>query len=116
MSQEENFKTLWAEYSKLVLKELDRMNNNYESLRDHIEEKFKDINEKLSDVKSTEKTVQEFKVWQDKINEVWSTTQMKEAKDEIYKQKNRWTATIAILIFVQILIGLLGSLKNFING
>ena len=45
MSQEENFKTLWAEYSKLVLKELDRMNNNYESLRENLEEKFKDINE-----------------------------------------------------------------------
>jgi len=52
---EDNFKTLWAEYSKLVLKELDRMNNNYESLRDNIEEKFKDINSKLSDVKNTEK-------------------------------------------------------------
>ena len=34
--QEENFKTLWAEYSKLVLKELDRMNNNYENLREKI--------------------------------------------------------------------------------
>ena len=89
MSQEENFKTLWAEYSKLVLKELDRMNNNYESLRENLEEKFKDINEKLSDVKNTERSVQEIKLWQEKVNEVWSSRQMKEAKDEIYRQKNR---------------------------
>lgn len=110
---EDNFKTLWAEYSKLVLKELDRMNNNYESLRDNIEEKFKDINTKLSDVKNTEKNVNDIKIWQEKINEIWSPSQMKEAKDEIYKQKNRWTATIAILLFIQILIGIIISLKPF---
>jgi ElaB/YqjD/DUF883 family membrane-anchored ribosome-binding protein len=114
MSQEsENFKTLWAEYSKLVLKELDRMNNNYESLRENLEEKFKDINNKLSDVKNTEKSVQDIKLWQEKINEVWSPSQMKEAKDEVYKQKNRWTATIAILLFIQIIIGIIVSLKSF---
>jgi len=110
MSQhEENFKTLWAEYSKLVLKELDRMNNNYETLRENIE----NINSKLNDVKNTEKSLQDLKVWQDKINDVWSPSQMKEAKDEIYKQKNRWTATIAILLFIQIIIGIVVSLKNF---
>jgi ElaB/YqjD/DUF883 family membrane-anchored ribosome-binding protein len=111
--QEENFKTLWAEYSKLVLKELDRMNNNYESLRENLDQKFNDINNKLSDVKNTEKSVNDIKHWQDKINEIWSPTQMKEAKDELYKQKNRWTATIAILLFIQIIIGIIVSLKNF---
>jgi len=110
MSQhEENFKTLWAEYSKLVLKELDRMNNNYETLRENIE----NINFKLNDVKNTEKSLQDVKIWQEKINEVWSPSQMKEAKDEIYRQKNRWTATIAILLFVQVIIGILVSLKTF---
>lgn len=106
---EENFKTLWAEYSKLVLKELDRMNNNYESLRENIS----DINAKLNDVKNTEKSLQDLKVWQEKVNEIWSTSQMKEAKDEVYKQKNRWTATIAILLFIQVIIGVIVSLKNF---
>jgi hypothetical protein len=108
--QEENFKALWAEYSKLVLKELDRMNNNYESLRENIS----DINAKLNDVKNTEKSLQDLKIWQEKVNDVWSTTQMKEAKDEIYKQKSRWTATIAILLFIQIIIGIIVSLKTFL--
>ena len=113
MSQEENFKTLWAEYSKLVLKELDRMNNNYESLRENLEEKFKDINEKLSDVKNTERSVQEIKLWQEKVNEVWSSRQMKEAKDEIYRQKKRWVATIAILTFIQVILALIFAAKGF---
>ena len=111
---EENFKTLWAEYSKLVLKELDRMNNNYESLRENLDERFKDINDKLSDVRNTEKNVQELKIWQEKVNEVWSSGQMKEAKDELYKQKNRWVATIAILTFIQIILTLIFAAKGFL--
>ena len=106
---EDNFKTLWAEYSKLVLKELDRMNNNYENLRENIE----NINSKLNDVKNTEKSLHDLKIWQEKINDVWSPSQMKEAKDEVYKQKNRWTATIAILLFIQIIVGIIVSLKVF---
>jgi hypothetical protein len=31
---------------------------------------------------------------------------MKEAKDELYHQKNRWAAAIAIITFVQITIGI----------
>ena len=108
----EDFKSLWAEYSKLVLKELDRMNSNYENLRGDFDEKFREINEKLGDVKTTEKIVSDIKLWQEKVNEVWSPSQMKEAKDEIYKQKNRWTATIAILAFIQIIIGIIVSIKG----
>jgi len=109
----EDFKSLWAEYSRLVLTELSRMNNNYESLRSDIDTRFGEVNEKLSDVKTTERSVSELKVWQEKINEVWSPSQMKEAKDEIYKQKNRWTATIAILAFIQIIVGLLAAFNVF---
>lgn len=109
----EDFKSLWAEYSKLVLNELSRMNSNVEHLRDDFDERFKEINEKLSDVKSTEKTVNDLKIWQAKVNEIWSPTQMKEAKDELYKQKNRWTATVAILAFIQIIIGIIVSIKTF---
>jgi SMC interacting uncharacterized protein involved in chromosome segregation len=109
----EDFKSLWSEYSKLVLKELDRMNSNVENLRKDFDEKFAEINEKLGDVKSTKETTAELKSWQLKVNEVWSPTQMKESKDEIYKQKNRWTATVAILAFIQIIIGIIIATKSF---
>lgn len=112
MPGSEDFKSLWAEYSKLVLKELDRMNSNVENLRSDFDEKFKGVNDILRNIPTTEKTVADLKTWQEKVNEVWSPSQMKEAKDEIYKQKNRWTATIAILAFIQIIIGILVSLKG----
>lgn len=95
----------WADYSKLVLKELERLNENQEKMRGDLETKFSEINQKISEAKNVEKTVSDQKIWMDKVTDVWSPTQMKEAKDEIYKQKSRWVAAITIIIFLQILIG-----------
>ena len=96
----------WGDYSKLVLKELERLNDNYERMRLDIDFRFNQMNSVLSDFKSTEKVVNEQKLWIEKVNDVWSPVQMKEAKDELYKQKNKWVATIAVLAFIQILIGI----------
>jgi hypothetical protein len=37
---------------------------------------------------------------------------MKEAKDEIYQQKNRWVAAIAIITFVQVAVGVAIAVWN----
>lgn len=103
MSEE---KDTWGGYSKLVLKELERLNDNYDKMRHDMESKFSELNAKLSEVKNVEKSVMVQNAWIEKVSEVWSPSQMKEAKDEIYKQKSRWVATIAILSFIQIIIGL----------
>lgn len=97
----------WGDYSKLVLKELERLNDNYEKMREDIDSRFKEMNNVLSDFKNTEKIVFDQKVWIEKVTDVWSPVQMKEAKDELYKQKNKWTATVAIITFIQIIVGIL---------
>jgi hypothetical protein len=99
-------KETWGDYSKLVLKELERLNESTEKMRNDMDTRFSELNTKLSDFKSTEAKVVTLSEWKEKVNDVWSPTQMKEAKDEIYKQKTRWAATIAIITFIQILIGL----------
>ena len=106
MSNEET----WGDYSKLVLKELERLNDNQEKMREDIDSRFKEITGILSEFKSTEKTVSEHKLWIEKVNDVWSPAQMKEPKDELYRQKNKWVATIAIMTFLEILIGVIISL------
>jgi SPX domain protein involved in polyphosphate accumulation len=53
MSEE---KDTWAEYSKLVLKELERLNDNHERMRSDFDNRFNEINTKLSEVKTLEKT------------------------------------------------------------
>lgn len=105
MSTQQN--ETWGDYSKLVLKELERLNDNYERMRQDIDSRFQEMHNSLSDFKNTERLVVDQKSWIEKVNDVWSPQQMKEAKDEIYKQKNKWVATIAIITFIQVLIGIL---------
>lgn len=99
-------KDTWGEYSNLVLKELERLNENYNKMRSDIDTRFGELNQKLTEVKNIEGKVDSHTKWVEKVNDVWSPTQMKEAKNEIYKQKTRWVAAIAIISFVQILIGI----------
>ncbi len=100
----------WGEYSKLVLNELVRLNDNHEKMRNDFDSKLQEMNFKLGDIKSIEKNVNTNTAWVEKVNDVWSPNQMKEAKDEIYRQKSRWVAAIAIITFVQVLIGLVLSI------
>jgi hypothetical protein len=100
----------WGEYSKLVLNELVRLNDNHEKMRNDFDSKLQEMNFKLGDIKSIEKNVSSNTAWMEKVNDVWSPNQMKEAKDEIYKQKSRWVAAIAIITFVQIIIGFIISI------
>jgi hypothetical protein len=95
----------WGDYSKLVLKELERLNDNYEKMRQDIDSRFQEMQNTLSDFKNTERLVSDQKSWIEKVNDVWSPQQMKEAKDEIYSQKNKWVATVAIVTFLQIVLG-----------
>lgn len=107
MSEE---KESWGDYSKLVLKELERLNDNYDKMRVDMDTRFNELNQKLTEVKNVEKTVNVNTIWIERVNDVWSPSQMKEAKDEIYKQKSRWVAAIAIVTFVQIAVGIAISL------
>ena len=95
----------WGDYSKLVLKELERLNESHNKLRSEMDNRFSEISWKLNEVKNVEKSVASQTTWIEKVNDVWSPSQMKEAKDEIYKQKSRWVAAIAIVTFVQAAIG-----------
>ena len=99
-------KDTWGEYSNLVLKELERLNENYDKMRSDIDSRFNELNQKLTEVKNIEGKVNSHTIWIERVNDVWSPTQMKEAKDEIYKQKSRWVAAIAIISFVQVMIGI----------
>jgi hypothetical protein len=108
--------TSWSEYGRLVLKELERLNAGQEILRSELDKKFAELNNKMSEFKNTEKDVDELKKWKDHIVEVWSVSQMKESKDEIYKQKNQWQKVAGIVIAIQVIFGLLlFYIEKFVN-
>jgi TolA-binding protein len=108
-------KDTWADYSKLVLKELERLNENHEKMRTDFDSRLNEMNLKLNDVKGIEKSVNQNSEWIQKVNDIWSPTQMKEAKDELYRQKNRWVAAIAIMSFIQIVVGVIISIWGKLN-
>lgn len=103
-------KDTWADYSKLVLKELERLNENHEKMRSDFDSRLNEMNLKLNDVKGIEKSVNQNSEWIQRVTDIWSPTQMKEAKDELYRQKNRWVAAIAIMSFIQIIVGIVISI------
>lgn len=105
----------WADYSKLVLKELERLNENHEKMRTDFDTRLNEMSLKLNDIKGVEKTVNQNSDWIQRVNDIWSPLQMKEAKDEIYRQKNRWVAVIAIMSFIQIAVAVILTLWGKIN-
>lgn len=102
------------DFSKLLLSELQSNRQAIDSLRTDIDTKLESIRKDISKLQSTEKEIAEIKTWQKEVTETWSPRQMKEAKDEIYEQKNRWSKAIGILIVVEIIIGIIISvvIKN----
>ena len=102
MGEEKNM----LDYNQMVLKELERLNSNYEKMRSDMDNRFSDLNQKLTEFKNVEGKVDAHVRWIERVNDVWSPSQMKESKDEIYQQKNRWAAAIAIITFVQIVVGI----------
>lgn len=99
----------WAEYQKLVLNKLESLENDLEALKNSNEVKYTDVKEKISDLKGRfleftliKKELDELKDWKNKTQDVWSTSQMKESKDEIYRQKNKWYIVTGILAAIQV--------------
>jgi ribosomal protein L11 methylase PrmA len=103
----------WIEYSRLVLNELERLNENHERMREDLTERFEEITQSLTEFKNTERQVQDQKLWIEKVNDVWSPVQMKEAKDELYRQKNKWVAAIAIISVLQVILTIILSIWKF---
>ena len=87
----------WTEYSHLVLNKLDELHNDYKDIKRSLDV----INERLTKLESSQKDTEELQQWQKNVTDAWSPTQMKEAKDELYKQKEKWTGAWFIFIGMQ---------------
>ena len=95
------------DFTKLILAELKGNREAVDSLRRDIDTKLDGIKKDLAEVKTTEKEIEKLSKWQTDVNDVWSFAQMKEAKDEIYEQKNRWSKAVGVLAVLQLVIGAL---------
>ena len=107
MTSEGN-KNGWAEYSRLVLSKLDELHNDHKEIKKALEV----VNDRLTKLEAGRDDVKDLEDWRDRVNETWSPRQMKEAKDEVYKQKEKWTGVWFIFIAFQVLWGLALAFKD----
>lgn len=87
----------WAEYSKLVLKELETLATGIEALRSELQ----DMKQELALLRAKEDKVDELKAWKEKIDEVASPTQLKDLTKEVEDLKLFKTKAITVFAVVQ---------------
>ena len=92
----------WETYSKLVLQQLETLGTGIEALR----AEFQDVKEQLTELKIKEDRVHDLKAWKEKMDDVASPPQVKNALKEIEELKTFKTKAIAIFMAVQTMMGL----------
>ena len=92
----------WDTYSKLVLQQLESLTSGIEGLRSELQH----VKEQLTELKAKEDRVQDLKVWKEKMDDVASPPQLKEAIQEIEELKVFKTKAITMFMVVQGIMGL----------
>lgn len=101
----------WGEYGKLVLNELERLDESQKETKEDLNKVKTDI----SKLKELKQDIENLKSWREDVNDVFSPRQMKEVKNEVYSQKNKWNMAIAILGFIQFAMGVILLLTRIFN-
>jgi len=92
----------WDTYSKLVLQQLETLAKGIDGLRDELAH----VKNQLTELKAKEDRVQDLKEWKEKIDEVASPTQLRDALKEIEDLKQFKTKAVTIFMVVQFLMAL----------
>ena len=87
----------WAQYSRLVLKELETLAMGIKDLN----ENFQDVKREIAEIRAREDKVQELVKWKERIDEVASPTQIKDLTKEVEELKLFKTKAITIFAVVQ---------------
>jgi len=100
----------WAEYSKLVLKELETLALGIKELNDSMNEMKREITE----IRAREDKVQELVKWKERVDEVASPTQLEKLKDEVEELKLFRTKAVTVFAVIQFLMAVGVFAQRFI--
>jgi hypothetical protein len=92
----------WNEYSKLVINELERLNDGISKL--DIEIQY--LKREITELKTKEDNVKDLKRWKGHIDEVASPSQLKDTINDVADLKTFKTQAVTIWIVVQVIFGL----------
>jgi uncharacterized protein YoxC len=100
----------WAEYSKLVLKELETLAIGMNSLQSQLES----VRTELAGMKAKEDKVHDLVQWKQRIDDVASPIQLKELNDAVVELRLFRTKAVTIFMVVQFAMGLALALLKLI--
>jgi Tfp pilus assembly protein PilO len=100
----------WETYSKLVLQQLETMSSGIEGLRAELQ----DVKNQLTELKAKEDRVQDLKAWKEKMDDVASPPQLKEALKEVEELKIFKTKAVTIFMVVQAIMGFILAYTHII--
>lgn len=106
----EETKNGWNEYSRLVISELERLNDGISKLDLEIQY----VKREIAELKVKEDAVKEIKKWKDSIDEVTSPTQLKETIKDVNDLKTFKTQAVTVWLVVQIIFGLVLALAKIL--
>lgn len=101
----------WNEYSKLVLNELERLNENDEKIQLILTE----ISQKLGKIESVEKQVESIIKWKRYMDDIASPATLKELKKDVTTLNTFRTVAITVWAVVQIAFGAFIALLKIKN-
>ena len=87
----------WNEYSRLVLKELESLADNMDSLK----AEFQDVKQEIAKLQVKEDKVDELRSWKEKIDDVSSPTQLKELISQVEDLKSFKIRAVTIFAVIQ---------------
>jgi TolA-binding protein len=93
----------WSEYSKLVITELERLNDGITKLNDEMQY----LKREIAELKIKEDNVKELKRWKDTMDDVTSPSQLKETIKDVTELKTFKAQAITVWVVVQIIFGIL---------
>lgn len=96
----------WKEYGRLVMNELKRLDNEQKETKQEVREELDSIKREVAKIQEQSGNVSNLEKWKSNVDEVMSPTQMKEVKDEVYKQKNNWSGVHTVIYFILTLINI----------
>ena len=100
----------WEAYSKMVLKQLENLDNSMNGLRQEIQE----LKAELAEMRGKQSNVQDLKEWKNKMDEVCSPTQLKELKGDIEEFKLFKAKAITVFAVVQFIMGAILFAKDLL--
>lgn len=101
----------WNEYSKLVLKELETLSDSIDGIKSEIQE----VKQEITKMQVREDKVNELREWKQKIDEVVSPSQLKEAVKKIDDLKTFQTKAVTIFAVIQFAMAVFAIVIKFLG-